>query len=81
MEPQEKDDNSAEIMKGINPICFPTYGETISQILDAVNVAHGGGHLPTGCYTYSSLNDLVTRLNEAFDNCNVSTWALEHLSR
>ena len=55
-------------------------GMTISQILAAANVALGGGSLPTG-YTYSSLNNLVTHLNEAFDNCNVSTWALEHLCR
>ena len=55
-------------------------GKTISEILAAANVALGGGSLPTG-YTYSSLNDLVASLNEAFDNCNVSTWALEHLCR
>jgi hypothetical protein len=55
-------------------------GETISEILAAANVALGGGPRPTG-YTYSSLNDLVTQLNEAFDNCNVSTWALQHLCR
>jgi hypothetical protein len=55
-------------------------GETISEILAAANVALGGGPRPTG-YTYSSLNDLVTHLNEAFDNCNVSTWALQHLCR
>ena len=55
-------------------------GKTISEILAAANEALGGGSLPTG-YTYATLNDLVTNLNEAFDNCNVSTWALEHLCR
>jgi hypothetical protein len=55
-------------------------GKTINQILAAANQALGGGSLPVG-YTYSSLNDLVTKLNEAFDNCNVSTWALQHLCR
>jgi hypothetical protein len=55
-------------------------GETITEILAAANVALGGGARPTG-YTYATLNDLVTKLNEAFDNCNVSTWALEHLCR
>ena len=55
-------------------------GESVSEILGAANVALGGGSRPTG-YTYSSLNDLVTHLNEAFDNCNVSTWALQHLCR
>ena len=55
-------------------------GKTVNEILAAANKALGGGVRPTG-YTYSSLNDLVTHLNEAFDNCNVSTWALEHLCR
>jgi hypothetical protein len=55
-------------------------GETLRGILTKANVALGGGSLPTG-YTYATLNDLVTKLNEAFDNCNVSTWALEHLCR
>jgi hypothetical protein len=55
-------------------------GETISEILAAANVALGGGALPGG-YTYSSLNDLVKKLNEAFDNCNVSTWAQQYLCR
>jgi uncharacterized repeat protein (TIGR01451 family) len=55
-------------------------GKTVNEILAAANRALGGGSLPTG-YTYSTLNDLVTHLNEAFDNCNVSTWALEHLCR
>jgi hypothetical protein len=55
-------------------------GKTINEILAAANKALGGGLRPTG-YTYSSLNDLVTHLNEAFDNCNVSTWALQHLCR
>jgi len=55
-------------------------GKTVNEILAAANKALGGGLRPTG-YTYSSLNDLVSRLNEAFDNCNVSTWALEHLCR
>jgi len=55
-------------------------GKTVNEILAAANQALGGGSRPTG-YTYATLNDLVTHLNEAFDNCNVSTWALEHLCR
>src|SRR5262249_48908460 len=43
-------------------------GQTIAQVLAAANVALGGGSLPPG-YTISDLNDLVTNLNEGFDEC------------
>jgi len=53
-------------------------GLTVSQILAIANSVLGGGTLPPG-FTVSTLNDLVTRLNEAFDNCVESDWAKDHL--
>jgi hypothetical protein len=53
-------------------------GKTVREILGAVNEALGGGSLPDG-YTISQLNDLVTKLNEAFDGGTPSAWALGHL--
>lgn len=47
--------------------------KTIAQILASANTALGGSSLPSG-FTYSSLSDLITNLNEAFDNCNPSLW-------
>jgi hypothetical protein len=29
----------------------------------------------------SDLNDLITDLNESFDNCNPDGWAQEHICR
>ena len=54
-------------------------GSTVSEILAAANLALGGGALPAG-YSYSTLNDLITDLNEAFDNGEPSAWAQLHLS-
>ena len=56
-------------------------GFTISQILAIANQVLGGnlGALPAG-FSVSSLNDLVDTLNQAFDGCVVSTWAMQHLS-
>ncbi len=53
-------------------------GQTVREILGAANEALGGGSLPDG-YTISQLNDLVTKLNEAFDGGTPSAWALGHL--
>ena len=55
-------------------------GQTVAQILAAAQTALGGGALPAG-YTISGLNDLVTDLNEAFDNCVPTSWAQAHLVR
>lgn len=50
-------------------------GTSVVDILFAAEDALGGGPLPTG-YTYATLNDLLTRLNESFDNGSVATpWA------
>jgi hypothetical protein len=55
-------------------------GMTISQILAIANSVLGGGALPSG-FTVSDLNDLITDLNESFDNCNPDGWAQEHICR
>ncbi len=53
-------------------------GQTISQILAVANIVLGGGPLPAG-YTVSTLNDLITHLNESFDNCHSTDWSDDHL--
>lgn len=56
-------------------------GQTVNQLLAVAESALGGGALPAD-YTIANLNDLVTRLNEAFDNGTVVTlWATLHLTR
>jgi hypothetical protein len=55
-------------------------GSDVLTILGAAETALGGGVLPAG-YSYSDLNDLVTDLNEAFDNgCIPTDWAQIHLA-
>ena len=54
-------------------------GQSVAQILAAAQTALGGGALPSG-YSISSLNSLVSLLNEAFDNCVPSVWAQTHLT-
>lgn len=53
-------------------------GKTVNQILAAANIALGGGALPAG-FTYSTLNDLVDKINNGFDNCSRNSWATAHL--
>jgi hypothetical protein len=53
-------------------------GKTLTQVLAAANLALGGGALPAG-FTYSSLNDLVDDINNAFDGCSATAWATAHL--
>jgi hypothetical protein len=55
-------------------------GQTVSYILGAANTALAGKGLPAG-YTFGTLNTLIGDLNEAFDNCTVSTFATQYLSR
>jgi len=55
-------------------------GSTVAEILAAAEMALGGGPLPGG-YSYSDLNYLVDQLNNAFDNCYPSDWAIAHLVR
>ena len=66
---------------GITPVGFGSLkvdgGKTVSEILADANAALGGA---TG-YNIADLNPLVTNLNEAVDNCTVSSWASEHLTR
>jgi hypothetical protein len=53
-------------------------GSTVSEILAIANQALAGNGLPVG-YTFSDLNELITNLNESFDNCEESAWAEQHL--
>lgn len=53
-------------------------GDTVATILALANQALAGGALPSG-FSYSSLNDLVDNLNQAFDNCVADGYAGTHL--
>jgi len=53
-------------------------GATISTILAIANNSLSGQGLPVG-YTFSSLNELITNLNESWDDCTQSGWAKDHL--
>lgn len=56
-------------------------GRTVAEILAAAGAALGGKGLPSD-YTFGSLNQLITDLNEAFDNGNtVSPFATAHLRK
>ena len=48
----------------------------VSEILAAANLALGGG----SGFDYSTLNDLVSLLNQGFDNCYPSGWVQDHLT-
>jgi len=54
-------------------------GMMVADVLGAANIALGGGALPSG-YTLSNLNDLVSFLNQGFDNCLPSGWAQQYLT-
>ena len=54
-------------------------GIPVAQVLQDANIVLGGGHLPGYVTSISGLNDLVTNLNEAFDECNATGWANTHL--
>jgi hypothetical protein len=53
-------------------------GASIEQILAIANNSLAGNGLPVG-YSFSDLNELITNLNESWDNCQQSAWAAEHL--
>ena len=57
------------------------FGVTVNQVLADANTALGGGALPSYVTSISELNDLVTNLNEAFDNCMDTAWAEANLCR
>ncbi len=65
------------ILKDVDPALD---GRSIAEVLSLAKTVLGGGSLPDGT-SYSSLNDAVTKLNEAFDNCSPSGWAPLHLRR
>ncbi len=50
-------------------------GLTVRQLLAAANQALG-----TPTTLPANLNDLVSNLNQGFDNCGLNTWALQHLA-
>jgi hypothetical protein len=50
-------------------------GKTVAQVLNMVNMALGTGVLPSGIETYSDLNEVVTSLNESYDDCKLTTSA------
>ena len=54
-------------------------GTPVAQVLQDANVVLGGGPLPSYVTSISGLNDLVTNLNQAFDDCNATGWANTHL--
>jgi hypothetical protein len=54
-------------------------GDTVAQVLAAANIALGGGGLPAGFASYSSLNDLIDNLNGSFDGCVADGFASSHL--
>ncbi len=53
-------------------------GASVSSILAIANEALAGNGLPSG-FTFSTLNDLITNLNQSYDDCNQSGWAQQHL--
>ncbi len=53
-------------------------GKTIAEVLAIAETVLGGSGLPSD-YTLPGLNELVTKLNEGFDNGHLSSWAASHL--
>ncbi|HWB01682.1 MAG TPA: SdrD B-like domain-containing protein [Verrucomicrobiales bacterium] len=78
------DFNKAGVIKGSGPIGglvlnypgSPLHGKTIDQILALAEIALGGGNAGV---SFSDLNSMITKINEAFDNCKCSDWAEDHL--
>jgi hypothetical protein len=54
-------------------------GQSVSQVLAAANDALGGNGLPSYVGSFGDLNQLVTALNESFDNCTASAFATANL--
>jgi hypothetical protein len=54
-------------------------GVSVSQVLAAANQALGGNGLPSYVGSFGDLNQLVTALNESFDNCTASSFALAYV--
>ena len=56
-------------------------GQSVSQVLAAANDALGGNGLPSYVGSFGDLNQLVTALNESFDNCTASDFALANVCK
>jgi hypothetical protein len=56
-------------------------GTTILQVLADANNALGGNGLPSYVGSFGDLNQLVTALNESFDNCGVTAFATAYLCK
>jgi hypothetical protein len=54
-------------------------GQSVSDVLTAANNALGGNGLPSYVGSFGDLNQLVTGLNESFDNCTASAFATANL--
>jgi hypothetical protein len=54
-------------------------GQTISQVLAAANTALGTGVLPYNIASFGDLNQLLTALNESFDDCTISGFGAAYL--
>ncbi|MBI3798855.1 MAG: hypothetical protein HY268_18060 [Deltaproteobacteria bacterium] len=54
-------------------------GMSVSQVLADTNNALGGNPLPPYVGSFGNLNQLVTALNESFDNCTASSFATANL--
>ena len=54
-------------------------GLTVNEVLAGANTALGGGPLPLRPASYSELNQLVSNLNQAFDNCTPTVFSHLHL--
>jgi hypothetical protein len=56
-------------------------GTSISDVLADANQALGGNGIPDYVGSFGDLNQLVTKLNESFDNCEVSAFATKYLCK
>lgn len=54
-------------------------GKSVSDVLTDANNALGGNGLPSYVGFFGDLNQLVTALNESFDNCTASSFAVANL--
>ena len=54
-------------------------GQTVNQVLAAANTALGTGALPYNIGSFGDLNQLLTALNESFDDCTISGFAAAYL--
>jgi hypothetical protein len=58
---------TASGLGGLHLTSGPLAGQTVAQVLAEANQAIGGGALPSGM-SISNLNDVVDKINNAFDN-------------